>query len=453
MANSRNVISPLDDRYGKDLEELDGWFSEFALTRYRILIEIEYLIALGRLKGVTQLPPFSTSQRYELRTLYGDFSRRQFLAVKRAENRTQHDVKAVEYFLRHQLQRMGFGRVTEWIHYGLTSEDVNNLAYGLMWKDAVKRVYLPTLTKLVTRLKNLARRYRDVSLLALTHGQPATPTSLGKELAVFASRLTRQRRQLKAHQLQGKLSGATGTWSAHAASYPNVHWINFSKNFVSSLGLEPNVLTTQVESHDSLAESYHILIRINTVLLDFCRDVWHYISRGILRQKPGAGEVGSSTMPHKVNPIRFENAEGNLGIAIRYLSHLAQTLPVSRLQRDLSGSTVIRNQGVPLAHSLLALKNVLKGLEGISVNRERIRQELNNHWEVLGEAIQTVLRKTGDKKAYERLMIITRGQKVPREKIHAFIKELDLPEDEKTRLLALTPESYTGLASKVVEEM
>ncbi|MDP7653661.1 MAG: lyase family protein, partial [Candidatus Marinimicrobia bacterium] len=284
-------------------------------------------------------------------------------------------------------------------------------------------------------------------------GQPATPTSLGKEFAVFAGRLQRQLQHIKSHRLLGKLSGATGTWAAHATSYPNINWISFSKRFVKSLGLEPNLITTQIESNDSLAESYHNLIRVNTILLDFCRDIWLYISRGVFGQKTKIGEVGSSTMPHKVNPIQFENAEGNLGIANAYLSHLAQTLPVSRMQRDLSGSTIIRNQGVPLAHSLLACKNIVKGIDRLTVNRKKIREELDNHWEVLAEAIQTTLRKSGDRLPYERLKNLTRGQKITQEDIQAFVQSLDLPKKEKQTLLDLTPENYTGLAARIVEEM
>ena len=290
-------------------------------------------------------------------------------------------------------------------------------------------------------------------MLALTHGQPATPTSLGKEFAVFAGRLQRQLQHIKSHRLLGKLSGATGTWAAHATAYPNINWINFSKRFVKSLGLEPNLITTQIESNDSLAESYHNLIRVNTILLDFCCDIWLYISRGVFGQKTKSGEVGSSTMPHKVNPIQFENAEGNLGIANAYLSHLAQTLPVSRMQRDLSGSTIIRNQGVPLAHSLLACKNIVKGSDRLTVNRKKIREELDNHWEVLAEAIQTTLRKSGDRLPYERLKNLTRGQKITQEDIQAFVQSLDLPKEEKQTLLDLTPENYTGLAARIVEEM
>ena len=416
---------------------------------YRIKVEIEYLIALGDEKGIKELPAFSKTEQVKLRNIYKNFNSSAAQKVKDIEEITNHDVKAVEYYLQGRLKKS----LHPWIHFALTSEDVNNLSYSLMWQDGLNQVYLPALKTVNKELKKLARKYKNVSMLALTHGQPATPTSLGKEFAVFAGRLQRQLQHIKSHRLLGKLSGATGTWAAHVTAYPNINWISFSKRFVKSLGLEPNLITTQIESNDSLAESYHNLIRVNTILLDFCRDIWLYISRGVFGQKTKSGEVGSSTMPHKVNPIQFENAEGNLGIANAYLSHLAQTLPVSRMQRDLSGSTIIRNQGVPVAHSLLACKNIVKGIDRLTVNRKKIREELDNHWEVLAEAIQTTLRKSGDRLPYERLKNLTRGQKITQEDIQAFVQSLDLPKKEKQTLLDLTPENYTGLAARIVEEM
>jgi len=449
VVNPLTSISPLDGRYNKAVEELTEYFSEPALMYYRIKVEIEYLIALGDEKGIKELPAFSKTEQVKLRNIYKNFNSSAAQKVKDIEEITNHDVKAVEYYLQGRLKKS----LHPWIHFALTSEDVNNLSYSLMWQDGLNQIYLPALKTVNKELKKLARKYKNVSMLALTHGQPATPTSLGKEFAVFAGRLQRQLQHIKSHRLLGKLSGATGTWAAHATSYPNINWISFSKRFVKSLGLEPNLITTQIESNDSLAESYHNLIRVNTILLDFCRDVWLYISRGVFGQKTKIGEVGSSTMPHKVNPIQFENAEGNLGIASAYLSHLAQTLPVSRMQRDLSGSTIIRNQGVPLAHSLLACKNIVKGIDRLTVNRKKIREELDNHWEVLAEAIQTTLRKSGDRLPYERLKNLTRGQKITQEDIQAFVQSLDLPKKEKQTLLDLTPENYTGLAARIVEEM
>ncbi len=449
MVNPLTSISPLDGRYNKAVEELTEYFSEPALMYYRIKVEIEYLIALGDEKGIKELPAFSKTEQVKLRNIYKNFNSSAAQKVKDIEEITNHDVKAVEYYLQGRLKKS----LHPWIHFALTSEDVNNLSYSLMWQDGLNQVYLPALKTVNKELKKLARKYKNVSMLALTHGQPATPTSLGKEFAVFAGRLQRQLQHIKSHRLLGKLSGATGTWAAHVTAYPNINWISFSKRFVKSLGLEPNLITTQIESNDSLAESYHNLIRVNTILLDFCRDIWLYISRGVFGQKTKSGEVGSSTMPHKVNPIQFENAEGNLGIANAYLSHLAQTLPVSRMQRDLSGSTIIRNQGVPLAHSLLACKNIVKGIDRLTVNRKKIREELDNHWEVLAEAIQTTLRKSGDRLPYERLKNLTRGQKITQEDIQAFVQSLDLPKKEKQTLLDLTPENYTGLAERIVEEM
>jgi len=449
VVNPLTSISPLDGRYNKAVEELTEYFSEPALMYYRIKVEIEYLIALGDEKGIKELPAFSKTEQIKLRNIYKNFNSSAAQKVKDIEEITNHDVKAVEYYLQGRLKKS----LHPWIHFALTSEDVNNLSYSLMWQDGLNQVYLPALKTVNKELKKLARKYKNVSMLALTHGQPATPTSLGKEFAVFAGRLQRQLQHIKSHRLLGKLSGATGTWAAHVTAYPNINWINFSKRFVKSLGLEPNLITTQIESNDSLAESYHNLIRVNTILLDFCRDIWLYISRGVFGQKTKSGEVGSSTMPHKVNPIQFENAEGNLGIANAYLSHLAQTLPVSRMQRDLSGSTIIRNQGVPVAHSLLACKNIVKGIDRLTVNRKKIREELDNHWEVLAEAIQTTLRKSGDRLPYERLKNLTRGQKITQEDIQAFVQSLDLPKKEKQTLLDLTPENYTGLAARIVEEM
>ena len=340
-----------------------------------------------------------------------------------------------------------------WIHFSLTSEDVNNLAYSMMWRDGLKKVYLPYLTKVNNRLFELSEEYKCDSLLSLTHGQPATPTTFGKELLVFHSRLQRQIDQIKNHHLLGKFGGATGTWSAHLAAYPNTDWIAFAKKFISSLGLVPNLVTTQIEPHDSISESFHHIVRINSILIDLCKDIWFYISRGILGQKRVKGEVGSSTMPHKINPIQFENAEGNLGISNCLLNHFTAKLPVSRMQRDLSDSTVIRNQGVALGHSYLALNNILKGLLRISLNKQHILKELNSHWEVLGEAIQTVLRKANTPNAYEQLKELTRGQTISQVSVISFIKNLNISEKDKESLLKLTPENYVGLAPKLIESL
>ncbi len=450
-------ISPIDGRYYHDVADLSNYFSEQALMRYRLMVEVEYIIALGFEKKITAVPPFSSAAQKKLRNLYAHFSLSDAERVKSIEATTNHDVKAIEYFLKEKiaaLPHLSPGRATppylEFIHFALTSEDINNLAFSLMWQDGVEKVYLPTLTKVIFEIKKSARAHRAVPLLALTHGQSASPTTIGKEFAVFSSRLERQLQLLHNHSLQGKLSGATGTWGAHVVSYPNVDWITFSKHFIKSLGLEPNLVTTQIENHDSLAESFHTIERINTILLDFVRDIWLYVMRGVLGQKKKAGETGSSTMPHKINPINFENAEGNLGLANAYLSHLAAKLPISRLQRDLSDSTVLRNLGVPLAHSLVACKNIIKGMSRLMVNTEKIHEELENHWEVVAEAIQTVLRKVGHQKPYEKLKELTRGQNITKEIIRAFITKLDIPKTEKSKLIKLTPHTYTGLAAKVV---
>ena len=338
-----------------------------------------------------------------------------------------------------------------WVHFALTSEDVNNLAYSLMWQDALKQVYLPQLLLVHKQLKAISKRYKQVPMLALTHGQPATPTTFGKEMAVFYNRLKLQIDQVNKHELMGKFGGATGTWAAHMVAYPKLNWLRFSQRFIKYMGLKPNLVTTQIEPHDSLAENFHQLIRVNHILIDLCRDIWFYISRGILAQKKIAGEVGSSTMPHKINPIQFENAEGNMEIANKLLNHLADKLPVSRMQRDLTDSTTLRNQGVALGHSFVGLNNLLKGLDRITINQENMCAELDKHWEVLAEAIQTILRKNGHPGAYNKLKYLTRGNCLDRETIHKLISDLNITTDDKNNLLKLTPADYTGLAHKLTQ--
>ncbi|MBT5748202.1 MAG: adenylosuccinate lyase, partial [Candidatus Marinimicrobia bacterium] len=333
--NTLNNISPLDGRYTNSIKDLSAYFSESALMGYRLKIEIEYLIALGNKKRIKELPPFSKTEQSRLRKIYQNFNSTDAEKIKEFETTTNHDVKAIEYYIQGKVKKS----LHPWIHFALTSEDVNNLSYSLMWQDGLKQIYLPTLQSVNKELKKLARKYKGSSMLALTHGQAATPTTFGKELAVFCARLDRQISQIKSHTLLGKFGGATGTWSAHMATYPKVNWIRFASKFIKSLGLDPNLITTQIEPHDSLAESFHQMVRVNSILTDLCRDMWSYISRGILGQKKVAGEVGSSTMPHKINPIQFENAEGNMGIANALLNHLATKLPVSRMQRDLTDST------------------------------------------------------------------------------------------------------------------
>ncbi len=444
-------ISPIDGRYSKETQELKLFFSEEALIKYRIKVEIEYLIALCGVFQIKELKPLSSKKKTDFRNIYNKFSIKDGKRIKRIEGKTNHDVKAVEYFISEKLKRSGSTKLIPWIHFALTSEDINNLAYSLMWQDGLIHAYLPTLKKVISKLKSLAKKYSSTTMLAMTHGQPATPTTIGKELGVFCNRLQRQAVQIKEHKLQGKFGGATGTWGAHVAAYPGVEWIKFTQRFLKSLKLEPNLITTQIEPHDSIVESYQSIIRVNSILIDFCQDIWLYISRGIFRQKRIASEVGSSTMPHKINPINFENAEGNIGISNAILSHFCMKLPVARLQRDLSDSTVLRNQGVAIAHSLLAIKNILKGLNRITVNKEKTTEELNSHWEVLAEAIQTILRKNGQLDAYEKLKELTRGEKISQETIDKFIKSIKLSKADKEYLLSLTPETYTGLSSKLVE--
>ena len=445
--NTLSNISPLDGRYANSIAELSKYFSESALMGYRLKVEIEYLIALSNEKSINDLPPFSKDEQERLRKIYQNFNLVGAEKVKEIEATTNHDVKAIEYYIQGKVKKS----LHPWIHFALTSEDVNNLSYSLMWQDGLKQVYQSSLQSVNKELKKLARKYKEASMLALTHGQPATPTTFGKELAVFCSRLDRQIGQIKSHILLGKFSGATGTWSAHVAAYPNVNWRRLASKFIKSLRLKPNLITTQIESHDSLAESFHQVVRINSILTDLCRDMWSYISRGILVQKKVAGEVGSSTMPHKINPIQFENAEGNMGIANGLLNHLATKLPISRMQRDLTDSTTLRNQGVALGHSYLALQNILKGLSRITINKVQMSAELNNHWEVLGEAIQTILRKSGKQDAYEQLKSLTQGQSINAESMAEFVSRFKISDEDKQTLLELTPELYTGLSSKLVD--
>ena len=445
--NTLNNISPLDGRYANSIKDLSAYFSESALMGYRLKVEIEYLIALGNDKSIKDLPTFSKIEQSRLRKIYQNFNSIDAEKIREFEATTNHDVKAIEYYIQGKVKKS----LHPWIHFALTSEDVNNLSYSLMWQDGLKQVYLPTLQSVNKELKKLARKYKASSMLALTHGQPATPTTFGKELAVFCARLDRQISQIKSHTLLGKFGGATGTWSAHMAAYPKINWIRFASKFIKSLGLAPNLITTQIEPHDSLAEGFHQMVRVNSILTDLCRDMWSYISRGILGQKKVAGEVGSSTMPHKINPIQFENAEGNMGIANALLNHLATKLPVSRMQRDLTDSTALRNQGVALGHSYLAIQNIIKGLNRITINKTQMVNELNNHWEVLGEAVQTILRKSGKQDAYEQLKTLTQGQSINAESMVEFVAGLKISDEDKRTLINMTPENYIGLASKLVD--
>lgn len=451
MSEPLKAISPLDGRYSKSTENLSDYFSEHALIKYRTRIEIEYLISLSLEKEIQELKPFSEKDKEKLRKIYTSFNIDDSKRVKAIEVATNHDVKAVEYFIREKLEKINKKRIFPWIHFALTSEDINNLSYSLMWQEAFKKEFLPKLNEVIKKLKTISKQFANTPMLSLTHGQSATPTTFGKEIKVFIHRLIRQYTQMKNHTLLGKFSGATGTWAAHSIAYPTVNWLQFTRKFVSSLGLEPNLITTQIEPHDSVVESYHSIIRSNNILTDLCRDIWSYVSRGILKQKKIPGEVGSSTMPHKINPIQFENAEGNLGLATAIFDHLSNKLPISRMQRDLTDSTTLRNQGVAMGYSYLACKNILKGLARIAVDKTKMKTELDSHWEVLAEAIQTILRKTGSDNAYEQLKNMTQGTEINQASILEFVKLLRIPEEEKNKLINLTPDKYIGIAAKLID--
>ena len=449
MTYALTALSPLDGRYRKDVAELEAYFSEAALFRYRARVEIEYLIFLTKARDVTFVPKLDAQAAAELRGLYRAFHAEDAERIAEWDRQVNHDVKAVEYWLREQLDKLGRGAWKEAVHFGLTSEDVNNLAYALLLREARDMLLLPALGQLGAALHDLALREAATPMLARTHGQPATPTTLGKEIAVFVARLRRAHAALGQVKLTGKLHGATGTFAAHAAALPNVDWPAFGRAFVRFLDLEPVELTTQIEPHDSIAELCDALKRLNTVLIDMCQDVWSYISDGYLVQAARAGEVGSSTMPHKVNPIDFENAEGNLGLANALLEFFSRKLPISRLQRDLSDSTVLRNLGVACGHSLFAYRRAQRGLGKLDVDYERLRADLQAHPEVLAEAIQTILRRESYPEPYEALKRLTRGRALTLADLHAFVDTLDVPEAVKAELRALRPEEYTGRAAEL----
>jgi adenylosuccinate lyase len=442
-----NALSPLDGRYHKQLEPLRPYFSEAALFRYRVVVEIRWLLALAAEPAIAEIKPFSPATSAELERIVASFSEEDAALAKKIEVETNHDVKAIEYWLKQRLAGNAEGaRVAEFVHFACTSEDINNLAYGLMLKDGRDRVLLPALERIIDSLAPLAVRLADAPMLARTHGQPATPTTLGKELANVVHRLRRAHGAVAVVSLTGKINGAVGNYNAHLAAYPDFDWEVFARRFVEALGLEFNAYTTQIEPHDALAEQFDAIARANSVLLDLDRDLWGYVSLGYFRQKLKAGEVGSSTMPHKVNPIDFENSEGNLGVANALLRHLSEKLPVSRWQRDLSDSTVLRNIGVALGHSLLAYDSCLKGLGKLEADPVRMLEDLEANWEVLAEAVQTVMRRYGLPDPYEQLKQLTRGKRVDGEAMRAFIRGLALPQGEKARLLKLTPAGYVGLA-------
>ena len=441
------AISPVDGRYQNKTDVLRPIFSEYGLFRYRVLVEVEWLKKLSKNSSIKEIESFSASSTSLLNNIKDNFSIADAERIKEIEKTTNHDMKAVEYFIREKIQSdTKLKNISQFIHFACTSEDINNLSYALMLKDARESILVPKLQKLVTILEKMSADYSSIPMLSRTHGQTASPTTLGKEMAVYVHRLNRQNNQLKNIELLGKLNGAVGNFNAHFSAYPDIDWMTLSKEFVEELGLTWNPLTTQIESHDYMAEYFHVLIRSNTILIDLCRDLWGYISLGYFKLKLIKGEVGSSTMPHKINPIDFENSEGNFGFANSLLEHLAMKLPTSRWQRDLTDSTVLRNTGVGIAHSVIALDACIAGLSKIDVDTEIINQDLENSWEVLTEAIQTVMRCYNIEGAYEKLKEISRGNEISRETLHNFIEKLDIPNDAKSRLKNLTPSNYLGNA-------
>ena len=438
------AISPVDGRYAGKTAELSAFFSEYALMRYRVLVEVEYFIALCE-KPLPQLLDIDPAVYPQLRAIYGDFTQEDAARIKEIERRTNHDVKAVEYFLKERFADLGLSAYGEFIHFGLTSQDINNTATPLSLKEALAEVYVPALRELLDMLSERASLWADVPMLAHTHGQPASPTRLGKELEVFIVRLKEQLRQLEERPYPGKFGGATGNLNAHYVAYPDIDWNAFAEEFVASLGLKRSYPTTQIDHYDNLAAIFDALRRINTVLVDLSRDCWLYISMEYFGQQLVAGEVGSSTMPHKINPIDFENAEGNLTYANAIYDYLSCKLPVSRLQRDLTDSTVSRNIGVPIAHSLIAIRSLQKGIGKLILNEDRVAQDLERNWAVVAEGIQTVLRREGYPKPYEALKALTRtGEHITKEAISQFIDTLDVDDEVKAELHAITPHNYTG---------
>ena len=446
-------ISPIDGRYKKNVSELETFFSEQALMRHRVMVEVEYLLALVEHKSFQKTRTLSKKAFNSLKGLYVEFSATHFKQIKKIEKKTNHDVNAVVVFVSEKLKKIGRDDLVPFVHFGLTSEDVNNISYSLMTRGAVDSVMIPSVKGVLKELKTLSKKTKSLSLLSLTHGQPATTTTLGKELAVFVSRVEREIALIKKMKLLAKLSGATGSYAAHKVAFPDLNWPLFSKRFIKKLGLEQSPISTQIEPGDSLAELLHSFVRINNIFSDFSLDMWLYISRNIFVQKNIVGEVGSSTMPHKINPIFFENAEGNLDIANNNFSFLASRITKSRLQRDLSGSTVFRNIGVGFAHSLISYKNLIKGVLRVSPNNAQMKIELDENWSILAEAVQTVLRKSGDASAYDKIKKLTRGKPLTKESYLQLVNSLDVAEKDRVALLELTPHTYLGEINKVLENL
>ncbi|XP_050209498.2 uncharacterized protein LOC126660191 [Mercurialis annua] len=444
------ALSPLDCRYWDKVKELSPYLSEFGLMYYRVLVEVKWLLKLSQIPEVTQVPNFTEETQSYLQGLVDGFSKDDALEIKKIEDVTNHDVKAVEYFLKKKCPvHPEIAKVLEFFRFACTSEDINNLAYGFMLKDSMNKVIFPLIDELIKAICNMAEEYASTPMLSRTHGQAASPTTLGKEMAVFVSRLRKQRKKMAQVEIMGKFAGAVGNYSADLVAYPEVNWPSIAKEFVESLGLRFNPLVTQIEQHDYIAELFHAIIRFNTILIGFDEDLWGYISLAYFKQIIKAGEIGSSTMPHKVNPIDFENSEGNLGVANGNLSHLSEKLLISRWQRDLTDSTALRSMADGLGRSLLAYKSALKGIGMLQVNESRLSEDLNNSWEVLAEPIQTVMRQYGVPEPYEKLKELTRGRDVTKESIREFIEGLELPEEIKAHLLELTPHNYIGAAESI----
>ncbi len=450
---SINSLSPLDGRYSKNIDPLKPYFSEWGLIKYRIHVEVEWLIMMSEETGITHVRALSDTEKAALRKIVSGFDEEEANIVKDIEEETRHDVKAVEYYIKKKIKGLSLEDISESIHFCCTSEDINNLAHALMLKEGINNEWLPAAEDMIKRLGVIAEETTDIPMLARTHGQAATPTTAGKELAVFIYRWKRQLSQIRRIEYLGKFNGAVGCYNAHCAAYPDIEWEDISRKLVERLGLAFNPLTTQIESHDYMAELFHALIRFNNILMDFDRDMWTYISLGYFRQKVVSTEVGSSVMPHKVNPIDFENSEANLGISNALLDHLASKLPVSRLQRDLTDSSAIRNTGSAIGHSYLAIKSAIRGIGRVSVDRDAINNDLTDAWEVLAEPVQTVMRKAGIENPYERMKALSRGKKITQDDLHAFINSLALPQEDKKRLLNLTPVTYTGIASRLIKHI
>ncbi len=445
--SSLTAISPIDGRYGNKCIDLRPVFSEFGLIKHRVLVEVRWLQTLAADEGITEVPALSEHANNILNHIADNFSEEDAHRVKNIERTTNHDVKAVEYFLKERIAgNQELEAISEFIHFACTSEDVNNLSHALMLREGRSLVILPQIDDIISAVKLLAQEHADRPMLSRTHGQPASPSTLGKEMANVVFRLQRQREQIASVAMLGKINGAVGNYNAHISAYPEVDWVSLANRFITSLGLDWNPYTTQIEPHDYIAELFDAMARFNTILIDFSRDVWGYISIGYFKQKTIAGEVGSSTMPHKVNPIDFENAEGNLGIANAIFGHLAAKLPISRWQRDLTDSTVLRNLGVGIAHTSIALQSLQRGISKLEVNADQLAADLDNNWEVLAEPIQTVMRRYGIKKPYEKLKELTRGQRITQGDLRAFVDGLDMPEAAKEALRELTPASYIGNA-------